>query len=162
LKVVAKSIDAKIYEGDLKGEAPGSALVERLAKEARREAASFGFDTLIVDTAGRLHIDEDLMGEMERLKKLLNPQEILFVADAMTGQDAVNSAQDFHKRLGLTGVIPDKDGRRCARRRGACRFAMSPASRSSSSAWAKSRTPSSRFIPTASSAAFSAWATCCR
>ncbi len=108
LKVVAKSIDAKIYEGDLKGEAPGSALVERLAAEARREARNFGFDTLIVDTAGRLHIDEELMGEMERLKKLLNPQEILFVADAMTGQDAVNSAQDFHKRLGLTGVVLTK------------------------------------------------------
>jgi len=105
---VAKSIDAKIYEGDLKGEAPGSALVERLAAEARREARNFGFDTLIVDTAGRLHIDEDLMGEMERLKKLLNPQEILFVADAMTGQDAVNSAQDFHARLGLTGVVLTK------------------------------------------------------
>jgi signal recognition particle subunit SRP54 len=108
LKVVAKSIDAKIYEGDLKGEAPGSALVERLASEARREARNFGFDTLIVDTAGRLHVDEELMTEMERLKKLLNPQEILFVADAMTGQDAVNSAQDFHKRLGLTGVILTK------------------------------------------------------
>jgi signal recognition particle subunit SRP54 len=108
LKIVAKSIDAKIYEGDLKGEAPGSALVERLAQEARREARNFGFDTLIVDTAGRLHIDEELMAEMGRLKKLLNPQEILFVADAMTGQDAVNSAQDFHKRLNLTGVVLTK------------------------------------------------------
>src|SRR3954464_6227642 len=108
LKVVAKSIDAKIYEGDTKGEAPGSALVERLATEARREARNFGFDTLVVDTAGRLHIDEELMTEMERLKKLLNPQEILFIADAMTGQDAVNSAQDFHKRLGLTGVVLTK------------------------------------------------------
>src|ERR1700753_2759473 len=97
LKIVAKSIDAKIYEGDTKGEAPGSALVERLANEARREARNFGFDTLIVDTAGRLHIDEELMGEMERLKKLLNPQEILFVADAMTGQDAAKSAQNFNK-----------------------------------------------------------------
>ena len=108
LKVVAKSIDAKIYEGDLKGETPGSALVERLASEARREARNFGFDTLIVDTAGRLHVDEELMTEMERLKKLLNPQEILFIADAMTGQDAVNSAQDFHTRLGLTGVVLTK------------------------------------------------------
>ena len=67
-----------------------------------------GCDTLIVDTAGRLHIDEDLMDEMERLKKLLNPPEILFIADAMTGQDAVNSAQDFHTRLGLTGVVLTK------------------------------------------------------
>jgi signal recognition particle subunit SRP54 len=108
LKVVAKSIEAKLYEGDQKGEAAGSALVERLAQEARREARNMGCDTLIVDTAGRLHIDEDLMSEMERLRKLLNPSEILFIADAMTGQDAVNSAADFHKRLGLTGVVLTK------------------------------------------------------
>jgi len=108
LKIVAKSIEARLYEGNLKDERPGSALVERLANEARREARILACDTLIVDTAGRLHIDEELMNEMERLKKLLNPSEILFVADAMTGQDAVNSAQDFHKRLGLTGVILTK------------------------------------------------------
>ena len=108
LKVVAKSIEAKLYEGDQKGEHAGPDLVVRLAKEALREAKIMGCDTLIVDTAGRLHIDEDLMGEMERLKKLLNPSEILFIADAMTGQDAVNSALDFHKRLGLTGVILTK------------------------------------------------------
>lgn len=108
LKVVAGSIKANLYEGDLKGEAAGSALVERLAKEARREAVNSGCDTLIVDTAGRLHIDEDLMDEMQRLKALLNPQEILFVADAMTGQDAVRSADEFHKRLALTGVVLTK------------------------------------------------------
>src|ERR1700751_659194 len=108
LKVVAKSINAQLYEGDMKGETPGTALVERLAQEARREARNMGCDTLIVDTAGRLHIDEQLMVEMEKLKKLLNPQEILFVANAMTGQDAVNSAQDFHWRLGLTGVVLTK------------------------------------------------------
>jgi signal recognition particle subunit SRP54 len=108
LKIVAKSIDAKLYEGDQKGEAPGSALVERLAKEARREAIIMGCDTLIVDTAGRLAIDEELMAEMASLKKLLSPQEILFVADAMTGQDAVNSSLSFHQRLGLTGVILTK------------------------------------------------------
>jgi len=108
LKVVAKSIEAKLYEGDQKGEPAGADLVVRLAKEALREAKIMGCDTLIVDTAGRLHIDEALMDEMARLKKLLNPSEILFVADAMTGQDAVNSAEDFHKRLGLTGVILTK------------------------------------------------------
>jgi signal recognition particle subunit SRP54 len=108
LKVVAKSIEAKLYEGDQKGEAADSKLVERLAQEARREARNMGCDTLIVDTAGRLHIDEQLMTEMEQLKKLLNPSEILFIADAMTGQDAVNSAADFHKRLGLTGVVLTK------------------------------------------------------
>lgn len=108
LKVVAKSMKANLYEGDTKGEAAGTPLVERLAKEARREAVISGCDTLIVDTAGRLHIDEDLMGEMESLKKLLSPQEILFVADSMTGQDAVKSADEFHKRLALTGIILTK------------------------------------------------------
>src|SRR6202021_887687 len=108
LKVVARQVETRLYEGDQKGEPAGAALVERLAKEARREAVIMGCDTLIVDTAGRLHIDEDLMAEMESLKNLLNPQEILFVADAMTGQDAVNSAQDFHSRLGLTGVVLTK------------------------------------------------------
>jgi signal recognition particle subunit SRP54 len=108
LKVVAKSIEAKLYEGDQKGERAGPDLVVRLAKEALREARIMGCDTLIVDTAGRLHIDEALMNEMASLKKLLNPSEILFIADAMTGQDAVNSAQDFHTRLGLTGVVLTK------------------------------------------------------
>ena len=108
LKVVAKQVEVRLYEGKINDEAAGTALVERLAKEARREAVIMGCDTLIVDTAGRLHIDEELMTEMEKLKKLLNPSEILFIADAMTGQDAVNSAQDFHKRLGLTGVVLTK------------------------------------------------------
>src|ERR1700683_1337700 len=71
LKVVAKSIEAKLYEGDQKGEANNSELVVRLAKEALREARIMGCDTLIVDTAGRLHIDQELMGEMERLEKAL-------------------------------------------------------------------------------------------
>jgi signal recognition particle subunit SRP54 len=106
--VVAKQVEVRIYEGDLKGEPAGSKLVERLASEARREARILGCDTLIVDTAGRLAIDEELMDEMERLKKLLNPSEILFIADAMTGQDAVNSSLAFHQRLGLTGVVLTK------------------------------------------------------
>jgi signal recognition particle subunit SRP54 len=97
-----------LYEGDIKGEAAGTALVERLAKEARREAVNSGCDTLIVDTAGRLHVDEQLMEEMQKLKALLNPQEILFVADAMTGQDAVRSADEFHKKLALTGIVLTK------------------------------------------------------
>jgi signal recognition particle subunit SRP54 len=106
LKVVAESVKALIYEGQV-GEA-NTATVERLVKEARREAVVSGCDVLIVDTAGRLHIDEQLMDEMQSLKKLLNPQEILFVADAMTGQDAVNSADEFHKKLSLTGVVLTK------------------------------------------------------
>jgi signal recognition particle subunit SRP54 len=106
LKVVAQAIQAKIYEGE--ATEANTATVERLAKEARREAINTGCDVLIVDTAGRLHIDEQLMDEMQSLKKLLNPQEILFVADAMTGQDAVRSADEFHKKLSLTGVVLTK------------------------------------------------------
>src|ERR1700756_166917 len=105
LKVVASSIKAKIYEGDTKGEPARPPLVGPLAKEARREAVNTGCDTLIVDTAGRLHIDADLMDEMAKLKSLLAPQEILFVADAMTAQAPVPSADEFHKRLALTGVV---------------------------------------------------------
>jgi signal recognition particle subunit SRP54 len=108
LQIVAKTIGTNLYEGDLKGETAGPALVERLAKEARREAIITGCDVMIVDTAGRLHIDEGLMTEMQRLKSLLNPQEILFVADAMTGQDAVRSAKEFHDRLALTGIVLTK------------------------------------------------------
>jgi signal recognition particle subunit SRP54 len=106
LKVVAQAISGHIYEG--KVEQANTDTVVRLAKEAKREAANFGCDVLIVDTAGRLHIDEQLMDEMQALKKLLNPQEILFVADAMTGQDAVNSAKEFHDKLTLTGVVLTK------------------------------------------------------
>jgi signal recognition particle subunit SRP54 len=79
-----------------------------LAKSARREAELTGRDVLLIDTAGRLHIDDDLMVELEQLKAALNPTELLFVADAMTGQDAVKSAEEFHKRLGITGVILTK------------------------------------------------------
>ena len=106
LKIVAQSIKAQLYEG--KVEEANTDTVVRLAKEARREAISSGCNILIVDTAGRLHIDEQLMDEMQHLKSLLNPQEILFVADAMTGQDAVNSAKDFHDKLNLTGVVLTK------------------------------------------------------
>src|SRR4051812_39002155 len=107
LKVVADAIKAHIYEGQTDAE-PNTATVERLAKEARREAINSGCDVLIVDTAGRLHIDDQLMDEMQSLKRLLNPSEILFVADAMTGQDAVRSADEFHKKLSLTGVVLTK------------------------------------------------------
>jgi signal recognition particle subunit SRP54 len=106
LKVVAAAIKANLYEGEV-GEA-NTATVERLAKEARKEAINTGCDVLIVDTAGRLHIDDQLMDEMQSLKRLLNPQEILFVADSMTGQDAVKSADEFHKKLTLTGVVLTK------------------------------------------------------
>src|ERR1700739_4862179 len=108
LKVVPNSLEPRLYEGKINDEPAGSKLVERLASEARREARILACDTLIVDTAGRLHVDEELMDEMDRLKKLLNPSDILFVADAKNAQDAVTSAQAFHKRLGLPGVILPK------------------------------------------------------
>jgi len=106
LRVVAQAIKANIYEGEITE--AGTASVERLAKEARREAINSGCDVLIIDTAGRLHIDDQLMDEMQSLKRLMNPQEILFVADSMTGQDAVRSADEFHKKLTLTGVVLTK------------------------------------------------------
>jgi signal recognition particle subunit SRP54 len=106
LRVVAQAIKANIYEGQVTE--ANTATVERLAKEARREAMNTGCNVLIIDTAGRLHIDDQLMEEMQSLRKLMNPQEILFVADAMTGQDAVRSADEFHKKLTLTGVVLTK------------------------------------------------------
>src|SRR6476660_2908117 len=106
LKVVAQAIKANLYEGEV--EHADTPTVERLVKEARKEATNSGCNFLIVDTAGRLHIDDDLMSEMQSLKKILNPQEILFVADAMTGQDAVRSADEFHKELSTTGVVLTK------------------------------------------------------
>jgi signal recognition particle subunit SRP54 len=111
LKIVAQAVKAQIYEGSVGDATTPEQLtqaVERLVKEARREAVVSGCDVLIVDTAGRLHIDDELMNEMQSLKKLLNPSEILFVADAMTGQDAVRSADEFHKKLSLTGVVLTK------------------------------------------------------
>jgi signal recognition particle subunit SRP54 len=108
LAIVARSTNSQIYEGKLTEEKPGTEAVLRLAKEAKREAANYGCDMLIVDTAGRNQIDAALMDEMAQLKKLLNPSEILFVADAMTGQDAVNSAKAFNDLLTITGAILTK------------------------------------------------------
>jgi signal recognition particle subunit SRP54 len=112
LSLVAKSTGVNLYEGKLDPDQQhGTPDVLRLAKEAKREAANFGCDILIVDTAGRLGIDKALMDEMAELKKLLNPSEILFVADAMTGQDAVNSAKAFNDLLAITvAVLTKMDG----------------------------------------------------
>ena len=109
LAIVAKSTGVNLYEGKLDANVQnGTPEVLRLAREAKREAANFGCDILIVDTAGRLGIDKILMDEMAELKKQLNPSEILFVADAMTGQDAVNSAKAFNDVLSITGAILTK------------------------------------------------------
>lgn len=77
----------------------------KVAKKAYEKAEAEGFDVLIVDTAGRLHLDEELMQELEQLKKQLAPREILFVANATTGQDAVRTAAEFDKRVQITGTI---------------------------------------------------------
>jgi signal recognition particle subunit SRP54 len=92
-----------IFEGTPEQVSPAE-----LSRGARKEAVQTGRDILLVDTAGRLHIDDELMTELTELKALLNPTEVLFVADAMTGQDAVKSADEFHKRLGITGIILTK------------------------------------------------------
>ncbi|MBM3811139.1 MAG: signal recognition particle protein [Acidimicrobiia bacterium] len=102
LAVIARDLKLPVYQG---GEAEKPL---ELARGARREAMQTGRDLILVDTAGRLHIDDELMTELSQLKESLNPTEILFVADAMTGQDAVKSADEFHKRLGITGVILTK------------------------------------------------------
>ncbi len=84
---------------------PGENDPVKVAKEALALAVKNGHDVLIVDTAGRLHIDEELMEQLERVKAVLKPAEVLFVANATTGQDAVNTAAEFHKRVAITGSI---------------------------------------------------------
>ena len=103
LNVIARDVKLPVYAGT-----PEESKPVELARSARREAANSGRDVVLVDTAGRLHIDDDLMAELQQLKEAVAPTEILFVADAMTGQDAVKSADEFHKRLGITGVILTK------------------------------------------------------
>jgi signal recognition particle subunit SRP54 len=103
LRVIAKDVNLPVYAGAPEETAPAD-----LARSARKEAANSGRDVLLVDTAGRLHIDDDLMNELQQLREMLSPVEILFVADAMTGQDAVKSAEEFHKRLGITGIVLTK------------------------------------------------------
>jgi signal recognition particle subunit SRP54 len=103
LRVVAGQVNLPIYLGRDNEKTP-----LELAKGARREAIETGRDVVLVDTAGRLHIDEELMVELEQLKHEFDPVETLFVADAMTGQDAVKSAEQFHGRLDISGVILTK------------------------------------------------------
>lgn len=99
---VGKSAGLKVLEHD------GSANPVDIVREGVLEARRSGFDTILVDTAGRLHIDDALMEELRAIRAAVDPVEILFVADAMTGQDAVRSAGEFHKALGLTGAILTK------------------------------------------------------
>jgi signal recognition particle subunit SRP54 len=91
-----------VYEHD------GSASPVEVARRGMVQARQKGFDVVLLDTAGRLHIDEPLMAELQELKRELRPAEVLFVADSMTGQDAVRSAREFHEKLGLTGICLTK------------------------------------------------------
>lgn len=102
LKKLGLQIDVPVYQTE-KGQTPGEICLDAMAK-----AGAQGADVLILDTAGRLHVDEVLMGELVDIKNKVNPTEILLVADAMTGQDAVNVAKHFNETLDISGVILSK------------------------------------------------------
>jgi len=102
LKILANQIQVPVF--DTRPEQDPVTIV----REARQAARVQGLDTMLIDTAGRLHVDEPLMNELKRVKAEANPIEVLLVADAMTGQDAVTVAEAFHKAIGLTGVILTK------------------------------------------------------
>lgn len=102
LAVIGKALGIPVFAGE------GLSDPLELCRAARLHCEQVGFDTLLIDTAGRLHIDEELMTELDSIKREMQPAEILFVADAMTGQDAVQSAREFNERLGLTGVVLTK------------------------------------------------------
>jgi signal recognition particle subunit SRP54 len=102
LAVIGRAINLPVFEGN------GISDPLELCRAARLHSEQVGFDTLMIDTAGRLHIDDALMEELQLIKREMQPVEILFVADAMTGQDAVRSAKEFHDRIGITGVILTK------------------------------------------------------
>ena len=102
LEILGKAADIPVYL-DRSSKDPVA-----IARNARKEAEYKGFDTLLIDTAGRLHIDEALMDELVRIRKEVKPHEILLVVDAMTGQDAVTAAQAFHDSLGIDGIIMTK------------------------------------------------------
>ena len=102
LRVVGGAVGVPVYENKETSDPM------TLVRGAMKHAQDLGFDTLMIDTAGRLHIDDELMVELEQIKAETKPIEVLFVADAMTGQDAVNSAETFHERVGITGVVLTK------------------------------------------------------
>jgi signal recognition particle subunit SRP54 len=102
LAVIGKAINIPVFAGD------GLNDPIELVKAARLHCEQVGFDTLMIDTAGRLHIDDALMDELRRIKAEMQPVETLFVADAMTGQDAVKSAKEFHEQVGVTGIVLTK------------------------------------------------------
>ncbi|MEK7841094.1 MAG: signal recognition particle protein, partial [Deltaproteobacteria bacterium] len=102
LKRLAGEINVDVFDVE------SSLKPQDITREAKRIADIKGYDTVLVDTAGRLHIDNELMEELKELKAILKPKEILFVADSMTGQDAVNTARGFDEAVGITGIILTK------------------------------------------------------
>jgi signal recognition particle subunit SRP54 len=106
LKTLAAGISIPVHSVVENGTVVQDAV--RVAEEAVREARKTGRDTVIVDTAGRMHIDDDMMDEVANIKSAINPDEILFVVDSMTGQDAVNAAKAFNERLDFDGVVLTK------------------------------------------------------
>src|SRR6186713_361331 len=101
LAIVGEQAEVKVY-------APETMDPVARAKGALAEAKAKGFDTVIVDTAGRLHIDDELMNELQAIKEAVDPSDLLYVADSMTGQDAIKSAGEFNRRIGVTGVVLTK------------------------------------------------------
>jgi signal recognition particle subunit SRP54 len=102
LSVVGKQAGVKVFDPS------GEMDPVKRAAGALHEAKNAGFDVVIVDTAGRLHIDDELMDELQAIKAAVNPVDLLFIADAMTGQDAIKSAGEFNRRMGVTGVVLTK------------------------------------------------------
>ncbi len=101
LKILGKQIDVPVFSKE-------GIKVTKICKRGVDAAKDEGRDVLIIDTAGRLHIDDDMMSELKDVRKIVNPHQIYFVCDAMTGQDAVNSAKEFNNQLGFDGVILSK------------------------------------------------------
>ena len=103
LETLGRQLDVPVYSED-----PASSTVVQVSKNGLEKGRQLGVNWVIVDTGGRLHIDDELMGELQDVKKAISPHEIMLVVDSMTGQDAVNAAQEFHQRLDLTGLILTK------------------------------------------------------
>ena len=111
LETLGKQVEVPVY-----AEAPAKNTPARVAAGGVKRAAELAHTWAIVDTGGRLHIDDELMSELEEVKKAVSPHQTILVVDAMTGQDAVNAAQEFHARIGLDGLIMSKmDGGRAGR-----------------------------------------------
>ena len=109
LAVLGRQLDVPVYPQDRDIQsAQGTPTTVEMAARGVARAGELGVSWVIVDTGGRLHIDDELMSELEEIKKAVSPAESILVVDAMTGQDAVNAAQEFHQRIGITGLILSK------------------------------------------------------